>query len=198
MTDASPSDPSDADAADVTRMLLRWRDGEASALDGVLPVVYDELRRLAQARLRRERAGHTLDTAGLVHEAYLRLVDVNRVEWRDRTHFLSMASRVMRRVLIDHANARNAAKRDGARERVTLAPDVAAAPEVDLDALLELDDALRKLEEVSPRQAKAVELRFFGGLTLEEAAAVLGTSAPTVMRDLRFAQAWLARELGRG
>jgi RNA polymerase sigma-70 factor, ECF subfamily len=126
------------------------------------------------------------------------MVDVERVEWRDRAHFLGMASRMMRRVLIDYANARNAAKREGARQRVALDEDVAPAAEVDLDALLELDDALRRLEAVSPRQAKAVELRFFGGLTLEEAAEVLGTSAPTVMRDLRFAQAWLARELGKG
>jgi RNA polymerase sigma factor (TIGR02999 family) len=179
---------------DVTQMLRRWREGDPEALDRVLPVVYEELRRLARARLRVERAGHTLGTTGLVHEAYLRLVDVERVDWQDRAHFLAMASRTMRRVLIDYANQRNAAKRGGARQQLTLDEEV-AAPEVDLDSVLELDGVLSRLEAISPRQAKAVELRFFGGLTLEETAKVLGTSAPTAMRDLRFAQAWLAREL---
>ncbi len=179
---------------DVTQMLRRWREGDPEARDRVLPVVYEELRQLARARLRGERPGHTLGTTGLVHEAYLRLVDVERVEWQDRAHFLAMASRTMRRVLIDYANQRNAAKRGGARHQLTL-DDAIAAPEVNLDSVLELDAALSKLETINPRQAKAVELRFFGGLTLEETAEVLGTSAPTTMRDLRFAQAWLAREL---
>jgi RNA polymerase sigma factor (TIGR02999 family) len=185
--------------ADVTQMLLRWREGDRQALEGVLPLVYEELRRLARARLRGERVGHTLNTTGLVHEAYLRLVDVERVEWRDRAHFLAMASRTMRRVLIDYANQRNAAKRGGARHQVPLEAidDDLAGPDVDLDPILELDAALTRLEAINPRQAKAVELRYFGGLTLEEAAEVLGTSAPTVMRDVRFAQAWLARELGK-
>ena len=181
---------------DVTQMLRRWREGDPDAMNRVLPVVYEELRQLARARLRGERAGHTLGTTGLVHEAYMRLVDVERVEWQDRAHFLAMASRTMRRVLIDYANQRNAAKRGGVRQQLSLDEKV-AAPEVDLDTVLELDDALSRLEAISPRQAKAVELRFFGGLTLEETAEVLGTSAPTAMRDLRFAQAWLARELGR-
>jgi RNA polymerase sigma factor (TIGR02999 family) len=183
--------------ADVTQLLLRWRAGDQAGLDQALPLVYDELRRLASARLRRERAGHTLDTTGLVHEAYLRLVDVRQVEWRDRAHFLAMAARTMRRVLIDYALQRAAAKRGGGGQHVELPGDL-AGPEVDLDTLIELNDALERLESVSPRQAKAVELRFFGGLTLEEAAEVLGSSAPTVMRDLRFAQAWLAREIGSG
>ena len=179
---------------DVTQLLRRWREGDPEAMNRVLPVVYDELRRLAQARLRRERPGHTLGTTGLVHEAYLRLVDVERVEWQDRAHFLAMASRTMRRVLIDYANQRNAAKRGGVRQQLSL-DDNHAAPELDLDTALELDAVLSRLEALNPRQAKAVELRFFGGLTLEETAEVLGTSAPTAMRDLRFAQAWLAREL---
>ena len=183
-------------SADFTQMLRLARAGDREVLDRALPVVYDELRRLAGARLREERPGHTLNPTGLVHEAWLRLVDVREVEWRDRAHFLAMASRTMRRVLIDYAESRNAAKRGGGAVPVELADDL-ASPEVELDSLLELDDALRRLEQVSPRQAQAVELRYFGGLTLEEAAEVLGTSAPTVMRDLRFAQAWLARELGR-
>jgi RNA polymerase sigma factor (TIGR02999 family) len=180
-------------------MLRRWREGDPEAMNRILPVVYEELRRLAQSRLRRERPGHTLGTTGLVHEAYLRLVDIERVEWQDRAHFLSMASRTMRRVLIDYANQRNAAKRGGERQPLSLDEEIAgpelAAPELDLDTALELDAALSRLEALNPRQAKAVELRFFGGLTLEETAEVLGTSAPTAMRDLRFAQAWLAREL---
>ena len=163
--------------SDVTQMLRRWRDGDPEALDRVLPVVYDELRRLARARLRGERAGHTLGTTGLVHEAYLRLVDVERVEWQDRAHFLSMASRTMRRVLIDYANQRNAAKRGGARQQLPL-DDELAAPEVNLDTVLELDAVLSRLEAISPRQAKAVELRFFGGLTLEETAEVLAYAHP--------------------
>jgi RNA polymerase sigma factor (TIGR02999 family) len=179
---------------DVTQLLRRWREGDPAAMDHVLPVVYDELRRIARARLRGERDGHTLGTTGLVHEAYLRLVDVERVDWRDRAHFLAMASRTMRRVLIDYANQRKAAKRGGIREQVSLGDEL-AAPAVDLDSVLELDAALTRLEAISPRQARSVELRFFGGLTLEETAEVLGTSAPTAMRDLRFAQAWLAREL---
>ena len=179
---------------DVTQLLRRWREGDPEAIDRVLPVVYEELRGLAGARLRGERVGHTLGTTGLVHEAYLRLVDVDRVEWQDRAHFLAMASRTMRRVLIDYANQRNAAKRGGVRQQVSLSGDL-AAPELDIDTVLELDAVLSRLEAVSPRQAKAVELRFFGGLTLEETAEVLGTSAPTALRDVRFAQAWLAREL---
>lgn len=183
--------------ADFTQLLLRWRGGDREVLDQALPLVYDELRRLASARLRGERGGHTLNTTGLVHEAYLRLVDVRQVEWRDRAHFLAMASRTMRRVLIDYAHQRGAAKRGGGGEHVELPGDL-AGPEVDLDSLIALNDALERLEAVSARAAKAVELRFFGGLTLEEAAEVLETSAPTVMRDLRFAQAWLAREMDRG
>jgi RNA polymerase sigma factor (TIGR02999 family) len=184
-------------SAEFTTMLRRWREGDREAVDQALPLVYDELRRLAGARMRAEPEGHTLSATGLVHEAWLRLVDVRQVEWQDRAHFLAMASRTMRRVLIDHANERGAAKRGGGMAGVPLADDL-AGPTVDLDAVLELNDALERLEQASPRQAKAVELRFFGGLTLEETAEVLGTSAPTVLRDLRFAQAWLARELGKG
>ena len=171
------------------------------ALDRLMPLVYEELRIIAHRHLARRRRARlpsgTVATTSLVNEAYLRLVDRSPVQWRDRAHFLAMASRTMRRVLIDYANQRGAAKRGGGGKQVEL-PDDLAAPEVDLDSLLELNDALQRLEAVSPRQAKAVELRFFGGLTLEEAAEVLETSAPTVMRDLRFAQAWLAREMGRG
>lgn len=192
MTD--PHDPSE-----VTQFLRRWREGDAGALDALLPRVYDQLREIARSRLRAEHGDHTLDTSGLVHEAYLRLVDGGGADWQDRQHFFAVASTAMRHVLIDHARHRRALKRGGEQVRVdldaaTMLPASAAASE-DPDALLALDAALHKLEQVHPRQAKAIELRYFAELTLEEAASVLATSAPTVMRDLRFAQAWLAREL---
>jgi RNA polymerase sigma factor (TIGR02999 family) len=149
--------------------------------------------------MRRERPEHSLDTSGLVHEAYIRLIEGGGVDWQDRAHFFAVAARAMRRILIDHAKERRALKRGGALVRVDLDSarlgEAGFASQEDPDSLLALNDALGRLEQLSPRQAKAVELRYFGGLTLEEAAQVLGTSAPTVMRDLRFAQAWLAREL---
>ena len=178
--------------ADVTQMLARWSDGDRRALDELLPVLYDELRRLAHARLRGEPDGRTLDTTGLVHEAFLRLVDVQRMRWTDRSHFFAMASRTMRRILIDQARIRQAAKRGGGQPNVTLHEDL-IGHHVDVDRLLDLDTALEGLEAAHPRQARAVELRYFGGLTLEEAADILDVSPPTVMRDVRFAEAWLAR-----
>jgi RNA polymerase sigma factor (TIGR02999 family) len=184
---------------DLTQLLRRWRGGDRDALDALLPRVYERLRALARARLRGERPDHTLDTTGLVHEAYLRLAAGATPDWQDRSHFFAVASTAMRRVLIDHAKQRQARKRGGAAVRVELDAvswHEGAAPTVEPDALLALDDALTRLEALHPRQAKAVELRYFAGLTLEEAAQVLGTSAPTVLRDLRFAQAWLARGLG--
>jgi RNA polymerase sigma factor (TIGR02999 family) len=162
--------------------------------------VYDHLRALARQRLRGERPDHTLDTTGLVHEAYLKLATAGGTEWQDRAHFFAVASRAMRRILVDHAKERRALKRGGAATHVELDPerlgDLAAGEERDPELLLTLDDALARLEAESPRQARAIELRFFGGLTLEEVGEALGISAPTAMRDVRFAQAWLARELG--
>lgn len=190
----NPPDPSE-----VTQFLRRWREGDQNALEALLPRVYDQLRDIARARLRAERIDHTLDTSALVHEAYLRLTEGVAPDWQDRNHFFAVASTAMRRVLIDHAKSRQALKRGGAPVRVDLdlsrLVDAAVSAESDPESLLALDDALAKLERVHPRQAKAVELRYFAGLTLEEAAVVLSTSAPTVLRDLRFAQAWLAREL---
>jgi RNA polymerase sigma factor (TIGR02999 family) len=182
-------------STDVTQMLRDWSDGDQEALDRLLPVLYDQLRRMAHARMRGERVGHTLNTTGLVHEAYLRLVDVNRIEWKDRSHFLAMASRTMRRVLMDHARNLKAQKRGAGMPKEELQEEF-LMPAEDAEKLLELDDAMERLENDHPRRAQAVELRYFGGLTLEETAEVLGTSAPTVMRDVRFAEAWLAREWG--
>ncbi len=179
--------------ADVTQILLRWSGGDQEALDRLLPLVYDQLKKLAHARLGGERAGHTLNTTALVHEAYLKLVDINRVQWKDRAHFLAMASRQMRRILIDYAHQRKALKRGGGAQKEVLDEEL-LIPEEMVETLLELDDALKRLAVLYPRQSKAVELHYFGGLTLEEAGEVLGVSAPTVMRDLRFAQAWLAAE----
>jgi len=184
-------DPSDG--PDITQLLLSWSGGDRDALDQVATVVYGELRRLAHDRLRGERPDHTLNTTGLVREAYLRLVEVERVAWNDRNHFLSMASRIMRRVLVDHARKRNAAKRgeDGA---VTLRDGHLLVTSEQAATVLELDEAVRRLEEEHPRPARAVELHYFGRLTQEEAAGVLGVSRPTVTRDLRFPLAWLARD----
>lgn len=184
---------------ELTQLLHRWRDGDRGALDALLPRVYERLRGLARARLRGERPDHTLDTSGLVHEAYLRMAGRAPPDWHDRAHFFAVASTAMRRVLIDHAKQRLAQKRGGSAVRVELDAaawqQLGATPTAEPDALLALDEALTRLGALHPRQAKAVELRFFAGLTLEEAAQVLGTSAPTVLRDLRFAQAWLARSL---
>jgi RNA polymerase sigma factor (TIGR02999 family) len=177
--------------ADATRLLLEWRQGNHEALNRLLPLVYDELRRVAHARLRNERTEHTLGTTALVHEAYLKLVDIDRVPWHDRAHFLATASRLMRRILVDYARRRCADKRGGGAVDLTL--DEELLPEDQVNSVIELDDALKRLEADYPRQSKAVELHYFGGLTLEETGGVLGVSAPTVMRDLRFAQAWMAR-----
>lgn len=187
------------DPSEVTQFLQRWRDGDDEARDTLMPLVYTRLRDIARARLRSEREDHTLDTGALVHEAYLRLTEGAPTDWQDRNHFFAVASTAMRRVLIDHAKQHRAHKRGGTHERVNIdlstVADAASTASSDPELLMALDDALARLEQRHPRQAKAVELRYFAGLTLEEAASVLSTSAPTVLRDLRFAQAWLAREL---
>jgi RNA polymerase sigma factor (TIGR02999 family) len=189
----------DPESAEITRLLRRWRDGERDALGELIPHVYERLRRMAHARLRGEGPGHTLDTSALVHEAYVRLVDGSAIDLRDREHFFAVASTAMRRVLLDHAKARRALKRGGEAVRVPIdvafLGDAATTAASEPEALIALDAALQRLEARHPRQAKAIELRFFMGVTLEEAAEIQGTSAPTVLRDLRFAQAWLAREL---
>ena len=167
------------------------------ALERLVPLVYEELRAIAHRQLRSERANHTLSTTGLVHEAYLRLVDQRRVDWCDRTHFFAMAARVMRRVLVDYARRRGARKRDGARDAAPLDDALAAADE-QADLIVALDEALERLAQLEERQARVVECRFFGGYTEEETAELLGVSSRTVRNDWVKAKGWLYRELREG
>jgi RNA polymerase sigma factor (TIGR02999 family) len=180
--------------AQVTQLLHAWSDGDESALHLLVPLVESELRQLARAYMARERQGHTLQTTALVNEAFLRLVDAQRVRWQDRSHFFGIAARLMRRVLVDHARARGFQKRGGGAEMVPIDETllVSRAPDVDLFAL---DQALSGLTEVDDRKARVVEMRFFGGMTLEETANALGVSTDTVKRDWRVAKLWLLRAL---
>jgi RNA polymerase sigma factor (TIGR02999 family) len=189
----------------VTEMLIAWRSGEAAAIDRIYPLVYDELHRVARRQLAREAEGHTLNTTGLVHESYLKLVDQSRVELQDRAHFFAIAARAMRQVLLDHARRHLAVKRGGASVRVTLdesalerAPMENADPDARAETMVALDDALDALAKMDERKARVVEMRFFGGLSVEETAEALGVSPDTVMRDWRLAKAWLLRELRGG
>jgi RNA polymerase sigma factor (TIGR02999 family) len=173
---------------------------EPATVEGLLPLVYDELRQLARRYLSRERPGHTLQPTALVHEAYIRLVDQTRVDWQGRTHFFAVGARVMRNLLIDHARARGRAKRGGDWRKITLAEGSTPFKDgdLDLDQLLAVDEALQRLSEVDERQARVVELRFFGGLTVPEVAHVLGVSQRTVEGDWTHSRAWLKRELAQG
>jgi RNA polymerase sigma factor (TIGR02999 family) len=186
---AMPSPP------DITGLLDDWGRGDPHALDRLLPLVYAELRRVAARQLRREGDGHSLQPTALVHEAYLRLVDQRQVHWQNRAHFFAVSAQVMRRILVDHARRRKAAKRGDDAERVPLDHDV-ASPQPDEISVLALDHALARLETVDPTLARIVELRAFGGLTIDEAAHVLKVSPSTAKRDWRTAKAWLVRELG--
>lgn len=177
-------------AVDVTAVLARWRNGEPAAMDELLPLVYEQLRRQARSLLRRERDGHTLQPTALVHEAYLRMVDQGIPRLRDRLHFCAVAGRVMRQVLVDRARTHAAAKRGG--EAVTVSfDDTVTQADPRACKLLLLDDALERLSALDPRQARIIELRFFGGLTIEETAEVLAVSAPTIINETRKARAWL-------
>ena len=181
---------------DITSLLHAHASGDRSALDRVLPRVYDELRRMARGRLRRERPGHTLAATELVHEAYLKLMPAGRVAWRDRAHFFAIAARAMRHVLVDHAVRRRAGKRGAGIALLPMA-DADAAADHALDDLIDVNQALDRLEQIDPRQARVVECRVFGGLSLDETAEALQTSAATVSRDWAFARAWLHDQLGR-
>lgn len=181
--------------ADATRILDALNRGDSKAASDLLPLVYDELRAIAARRMRAERLDHTLQPTALVHEAYLRLVDQTRFDWRGRAHFLGVAANTIRLILVDHARKVNADKRGGDRERTMLSDDLAAEEgRKDVD-LLALEDALGKLASLHPRQARVVELRYFGGLSLEETAHVLNVAQSTVAADWAVAKAWLAREL---
>ena len=181
---------------EVTALLQRWSGGDREALEQLMPLVYEKLRQLASVRLRGERSGHTLQPTALVHEAYLRLVGQKRVAWQNRSHFYGIAAQMMRRILVDHARKRGAAKREGGVHLMVTIEEV-AAPDRDVE-LLALDKALTDLGRLDPRQARIVELRFFGGLTVEETAEVAGVSTATVKREWRTARAFLRREIGFG
>jgi RNA polymerase sigma factor (TIGR02999 family) len=178
---------------EITRLLLEWRKGDPSALDKLMPLVYAELRRLARYYMAGERPGHTLQTTALIHEAYLRLVDHQEMEWQNRAHFFAVAARAMRRILVDHARTRDAAKRGRGARKMSL-EDAAALAERPPE-LIALDEALSDLASVDPRKSQVVEFRYFGGLSVEETAEVLGISPVTVMRDWNTAKAWLLRAI---
>ena len=181
-------------AANPTTLLLAWGRGDETALDQLIPLVHDELRRLARRHMAGERPGHTLQATALVNEAYLRLIEVNQVRWQNRAHFFAMASRVMRRILVDAARARGYQKRGGGAPTVSLDEALLVSGEPRQD-LIALDDALNALAAFDLRKSQVVEMRFFGGLSVEETAEALHVSADTVMRDWRLAKVWLAREL---
>jgi RNA polymerase sigma factor (TIGR02999 family) len=183
----------DMSREDTTRLLLKIQKGDANAAESLVPLIYDDLRALAARYMRNEPADHTLQPTALVHEAFLRLVDTERVEWRTRAHFMAVAARTMRRILVDHARRRRAIKRGGGK-KVTLVEGMAFHEQRPLD-LVALDDALAALAGIDERQSSVVELRFFGGLGVEEIAEVLDVSTATVKRDWRFARAWLLKEL---
>lgn len=194
MDEHQPDHPVTPPPEEVTNLLLRWGGGDREALDALTPMVYDELRKLAGRYLRRERSDHTLQSTALVHEAYLRLIDQRNVRWQNRAQFFGLAAELIRRILVDHARARQAAKRGGSAYKLTLDEALDASAPRDLD-LVRLDDVLEGLAKIDLQQSRVVELRFFAGLTIEETAEVLGISPATVKRDWLVAKAWLRREL---
>lgn|SRR5215467_9941004 len=184
------------DRSEVTRWLIAGNAGDARALEALLPLVYDELHRQAVRFFHRERAGHTLQPTALVHEVYLRLINQHEVNWQNRAQFFGIAAEMMRRILVSHARGRQAEKRGGAAQRITLDEGVAATPERDLN-LLALDEALTRLGQLDPQKSRIVELRFFTGLSVEETAEVMGVSPRTIDRQWQTAKAWLYREIGK-
>ena len=182
---------------EVTRLLADWRNGDQTALDRLLPLVYEELHRIAARYMRGERREHTMQTTALVNEAYMRLADYKRMQWQDRAHFFAVAAQAMRRILIDFARARHNRKRGGDAQRVSLDEGIAPAPDNSTD-LLALNEALERLEKMNARQARVVELRYFGGLDEKEVGHVLGIAPRTVRADWRLARAWLYKTLTSG
>ncbi|MBI3049457.1 MAG: sigma-70 family RNA polymerase sigma factor [Acidobacteria bacterium] len=185
------------DTATITQLLIAWGDGHREALDRLTPLVYEHLRRQAAAYMQREPAGHPLQPTALVHEAYLRLVDQRQVQWRNRAHFFGVAAQVMRRILVDYSRRRRAEKRGGGWERVPLTGDAVAADAPNEVDILALHESLERLAAFDPRQERIVELRYFGGLTIEETAEVVGASPATVVREWTMAKAWLRADLSR-
>lgn len=186
----------EAAGSQVTRLLEDWSNGDRQALEQLTPLVYDELKRLAGSYLRRERPDHTLQSTALVHEAFLRLVDQTQVRWQNRAHFFGIAARLIRQILVDHARAHHAVKRDAGGPKLSLDEAIGTPDRRDVD-LVRLDDALAGLANIDEQQSRVVELRFFVGLTIEETAEVLGVSPMTVKREWATARAWLFRELSR-
>jgi RNA polymerase sigma factor (TIGR02999 family) len=184
-------------AEEVTRLLLEWKNGNQAAVDALTPIVYSELRRLAAGYMRDERSAATLQPTALVHEAYLRLVSQNMPDWESRSHFFGVAAQLMRQILVDHARKHKSQKRGGGAAKVPLEDALGFAPERS-SSMIALDDALTELAKIDPRQAKVIELRFFGGFSTEEIAKVLDISVATVGRDQRLAEAWLHREMESG
>lgn len=192
---ASDNDEEGRSRGHLTMLLMNWTDGDRAAMDELAPLVYEELRRLARRQMAGERQGHLLQPTALVNEAFLRLVDIHQVQWRSRAHFFAIASRLMRRILVEHARGRRFQKRGGGAPHVTF--DEATAAPGTTCRIVELDDALNALATEDERKARVVELRYFGGLSVEETAEVLGVSPETVMRDWKYAKHWLLRELSR-
>ena len=184
------------DRSEVTRWLIAGSAGDVRALEALLPLVYDELHRQAVRFFHRERAGHTLQPTALVNEVYLRLINQHEVNWQNRAQFFGIAAEMMRRILVSHARSRQAAKRGGAAQHITLDEGLAAAPQRDMN-LLALDEALTRLEQLDPEKSRMVELRFFSGLSVEETAEVMGVSPRTIDRQWQTAKAWLYREIGK-
>jgi len=182
--------------AGITELLIGWNRGDKSALDRLMPLVYEELRNVARRRLAVEDREHTLQSAALVNETYLRLVDQQRVQWRNRAHFFAISARMMRRILVDHARQRRAAKRGGAHTTISLDPSLGLQEQADLDVVA-LDEALDVLSKLDPQQARVIELRFFAGLTIEEISEALRISPATITRDWVTAKAWLFDQLNR-
>ena len=181
-------------SSEVTLLLEAYAQGDHDAFNRLLPLIYNQLHRIAEARLRTERKDHTLNPADLVHEAYLKLVNLDRIKWQNSRHFFAIASQVMRNILVDYAVKQKSEKRGGGLQRVTLShPD--AAIEIDLEGILSVHQALQKLAKTDPRMVRVVECRYYGGLTIDETAVAIGVSEPTVNRDWNMARAWLNREL---
>ena len=181
---------------EITELLLAWSRGDKGALDDLITIVYEELRRIAHRQLAKERADHTLQTGALVNETYLKLIDQKRVQWKDRSHFFALASKMMRRILIDYARSRQYEKRGGGAQKISLEEAWVVSPEKAVE-IIAMDDALTALASHDERKSRIVELRFFGGLSIEETAEVLGVSPGTVMKDWTLAKAWLQREMDR-